>query len=190
MMDLHVIFGTGPLGQSVMRELLARGMRVRMVNTRGQASVPADVEVIKGDAYSIEATTSLARGAAVVYQCAMPPYDQWMEKFPAMQAAILSAETAETALAAHRASQLCVAIGRSGSKPHRYVPQCSTPWRGFARIRDGHESPAFNASRRSCGAWMVPPRGTSDSIGGRIRRCPTCFTSAGGRRHEHAHFAS
>ena len=30
--ELHVIFGVGPLGQSVMRELLARGKAVRVVN--------------------------------------------------------------------------------------------------------------------------------------------------------------
>ncbi|CAH1091750.1 NAD-dependent epimerase/dehydratase family protein [Candidatus Nitrotoga sp. 1052] len=87
--ELHVIFGTGPLGMAVMRELASRGKRVRMVNTRGQADVPSGVEVIKGDACSIDSTTELTCGAAVVYQCAMPPYTEWLQKFPPMQAAIL-----------------------------------------------------------------------------------------------------
>jgi uncharacterized protein YbjT (DUF2867 family) len=37
--NLHVIFGTGPLGMAVMRELAAHGARVRMVNRSGKAEV-------------------------------------------------------------------------------------------------------------------------------------------------------
>lgn len=44
--ELHVVFGTGPLGLAVMRELVARGKPVRMVNRRGQAKVPAGVAVV------------------------------------------------------------------------------------------------------------------------------------------------
>jgi predicted dinucleotide-binding enzyme len=33
--DLHVIFGTGPVGLAVMDELLSQGKPVRMVNRRG-----------------------------------------------------------------------------------------------------------------------------------------------------------
>ncbi len=151
--DLQVIFGTGPLATAVMRELLRQGKPIRMVNTRGQADVPASVEVVKGDAYSVESVTAVTAGAQVVYQCAQPPYHQWPEKFPAMQAAILEgtarsgaklvlaenlymygavsgkireelpynahtrkgktrAQMAQSALAAHQAGKVRVAIGR------------------------------------------------------------------------------
>ncbi len=30
--ELHVVFGTGPVGLAVMRELVAQGKRVRLVN--------------------------------------------------------------------------------------------------------------------------------------------------------------
>jgi len=39
-------------------------------------------------------TNELTRGAAVVFQCAQPPYHQWPEKFPALQAAILDGKEA------------------------------------------------------------------------------------------------
>lgn len=94
---VHTIFGTGPLGLSVMRELLNRGQRVRMVNTSGKADVPAGVEVRPGDAYSPQSTRELTKGAAVVYQCAQPPYHQWPQKFPALQAAILEGAAANQA---------------------------------------------------------------------------------------------
>ena len=48
--ELHVVFGTGPVGLAVTDELLRRGRRVRMVNRSGRASVPAGVEVVGGDA--------------------------------------------------------------------------------------------------------------------------------------------
>ena len=37
--ELHVIFGTGPVGMAVMDELIARGRTVRLVNRRGRANV-------------------------------------------------------------------------------------------------------------------------------------------------------
>ena len=33
--ELHVVFGTGPVGQAVMRELVAKDKPVRLVNRRG-----------------------------------------------------------------------------------------------------------------------------------------------------------
>ncbi len=44
--ERHVIFGTRPLGLSVMRELVARGKHVRMVNRSGKANAPSAVAVV------------------------------------------------------------------------------------------------------------------------------------------------
>lgn len=88
--QLHVVFGTGPLGQSVMRELLQRGATVRMVNRSGRrGEIPAAVEVVAGDAYSADSVRGLTAGAAVVYQCAQPEYHEWVTKFRPLQAAIV-----------------------------------------------------------------------------------------------------
>ncbi len=94
---MHVIFGTGPVGQAVMQALVARGRPVRMINRSGQASVPAGVEVVAADAYQVSQTTVLTADAAVVYQCAQPPYHEWAEKFPPLQAAILEGAAANGA---------------------------------------------------------------------------------------------
>ena len=95
--DLHVVFGTGPLGLAVMRELVRRGKSVRLVNSRGIADAPPEVEVCQGNAYAVASTRELTRGAAVVYQCAMPPYHEWPQKFPALQASILEGTAANGA---------------------------------------------------------------------------------------------
>lgn len=95
--ELHVIFGTGPLGQAVMRELVTQKKRIRMVNRSGQAVVPNEVEVIAADAYDPASTKAVTADASVVYQCAQPAYTQWTEKFPALQAAIVDGVAANDA---------------------------------------------------------------------------------------------
>lgn len=89
--NLHVVFGSGPLGLSVVDALLARGLPVRVVNRSGKAAVPAQVQVIAADAYNQQQTRLACQGAAVVYQCAQPPYQKWVDLFPVLQANILSA---------------------------------------------------------------------------------------------------
>ncbi len=87
----HVIFGTGAVGRALLAALTRRGEKVRMINTSGVASVPADVEVVGGNAADPAFSTEVAQGARVVYQTLNPPYAQWAEKFPALQSGVLAA---------------------------------------------------------------------------------------------------
>lgn len=92
--NLHVVFGTGPLGRSVVNELVRRGHAVRVVSRSGvMAEAPQGVELIAGDLYNPAVVRELAQGAAVAYQCAQPHYYQWVEKFPPLQAAIIEGLT-------------------------------------------------------------------------------------------------
>jgi nucleoside-diphosphate-sugar epimerase len=96
--ELHVIFGTGPLGKNAARELVRLGKRVRMVNRSGRATdLPASVEVVRGDAYSAASVKEATKGATAVYQCAQPEYHEWAAKFPPLQAAILEGAAANGA---------------------------------------------------------------------------------------------
>jgi nucleoside-diphosphate-sugar epimerase len=88
--ELHVVFGTGPLGQATARALLGRGHRVRMVNRSGRALPLAEVEVVAGDAYDPASVTALSAGAAAVYQCAQPAYHEWVSKFPPLQRSVIA----------------------------------------------------------------------------------------------------
>jgi nucleoside-diphosphate-sugar epimerase len=88
--ELHVVFGTGPVGMSVMDELVQRGpRRVRMVNRSGRVSVPEGVEVVGGDATDEAFAREASEGASVVYFALNPPYDKWPELFPRLQAGVL-----------------------------------------------------------------------------------------------------
>ena len=83
----HIVFGTGPVGLSLVEHLVAAGEEVTAVNRGGRADVAVDV--VGGDASDPEFTTEVVRGAGVVYQCLAPPYDQWPELFPPLQSAVL-----------------------------------------------------------------------------------------------------
>jgi nucleoside-diphosphate-sugar epimerase len=87
--ELHVVFGTGPVGMSVMDALVQRDKRVRIVNRSGRASVPEGVEVVGGDAANPTFTREASAGASVVYFALNPPYDKWPELFPGLQAGVL-----------------------------------------------------------------------------------------------------
>ena len=97
--ELHVVFGTGALGKWTARELVRLGKKVRMVSHSGKAHsrIPAEAEVVKGDAYDTKHNIKLTKGAEAVYQCAQPQYHEWAEKFPPMQKAILNAASANGA---------------------------------------------------------------------------------------------
>ncbi len=95
--ELHVIFGTGPVGLAVMDELLSRGKQVRLVNRSGRATVPTGVQVVAGDATDVVFTRQVCTGASVVYQCSNPPYTEWAERFPPLQAGVLAGAAAAAA---------------------------------------------------------------------------------------------
>ncbi len=143
MPEKHVIFGSGPLGQAVMRALLRRGKEVVMVNRSGKAEVPPAVSILAGDAARPEFTRQVTAGAAVVYQCAQPAYHQWVEKFPAFQAAILEG-------AAAGGAKLIVAenlymYGQVEGAIHENLPHAAATRKG--RVRAAMSEALFAAHR-------------------------------------------
>jgi nucleoside-diphosphate-sugar epimerase len=133
---LHVIFGTGPLGQAVMRELLTReNTQIRMVNRSGtrDGGIPAQVEVSASDAYTAAKVHEVTQGAAVVYQCAQPGYTEWVEKFPPLQQAILDGTAASGA-------KLIIGdnlymYGAVEGKIHENLPYTATGHKGRTRAK-------------------------------------------------------
>ena len=96
--ELHVIFGTGPLGKSTALELHDLGHRVQIINRSGQSNnLPKAIEILKGDAYDLEFTRRVTQGATSVYQCAQPAYHQWAGNFLKMQTSILEAAASNNA---------------------------------------------------------------------------------------------
>ncbi|MEM7029573.1 MAG: GDP-mannose 4,6-dehydratase [Chloroflexota bacterium] len=97
--QVHVIFGTGPVGLAIMDELSQKKCPVRMVNRSGKTiePLPDGVDLVKGDlseqAFAIQATEN----AAVIYNALNPPYSKWVELFPTLQANGIAAAEAHQA---------------------------------------------------------------------------------------------
>lgn len=95
---LHVVIGaTGGTGGALVRELLARGERVRAVNRSGWRNAPAGVEVVQADALNREQIMQACRGASVVYNCVNPPFTRWAELFPPVMENLIVAAGAHDA---------------------------------------------------------------------------------------------
>jgi nucleoside-diphosphate-sugar epimerase len=94
--QMHVIFGTGPVGCWTARALGEMNIPVRAVNRSGNRPglMPDDVEMITADVSDPQQAIEAAMGATVVYQALNPPYHQWHKYFPGLQAGAMAAAKA------------------------------------------------------------------------------------------------
>lgn len=164
--DLYVIFGTGPMGTGIARELLKRGKTVRMVNRSGKPPLDLPpVELCPGNAYSVDFVRDVTRGAAVVYQAAQPDYTQWQEKFPPLQAAIVDGIAANGISAADRPKLAVVenlyVYGRVNGLIREESPYNAHTRKGKVRVEMTH---ALMAAHKAGKVRVVMGRG-SDFFG-------------------------
>ncbi len=88
--SLNIVFGTGPLGYAVAEELLAKGQSVKLVNRSGEGDIPEGATIVKADVTNTELTREVCKNVRTVFHCAMPPYTQWPELFPAITYGIIN----------------------------------------------------------------------------------------------------
>ena len=96
-MSLHVVLGKGPIGSTLTDRLVAAGHDVRVLSRSGGTSTER-VEHVALDAADAVALTAASRGAAVLYNCANPPYHRWVEQWPPVADALLTAAEATGAV--------------------------------------------------------------------------------------------
>src|ERR671921_2298978 len=136
--ELHVVYGTGPVGMAVMDALVRRGRRVRMVNRSGRSDVPEGVEVVGGDATDGAFAREASEGASVVYFALNPPYTQWTELFPPLQAGVI--EAAAAAGAKLVAVENLYMYGLTGGRPlTEDLPYAANTRKGTVRARMSKE---------------------------------------------------
>ena len=95
--ELHVIFGTGPVGRAIANELSEQGKAIRMVNRSGRKDIPQPIEVLSGEAKDHDFARQATEGASHVYFALNPAYHQWLTEFPALQDSVLQAAIANNA---------------------------------------------------------------------------------------------
>jgi nucleoside-diphosphate-sugar epimerase len=164
--ELHVIFGTGPVGLAIMDELLVRGKRIRMVNRSGKTnpSIPPEVEVVAGDATEPASARKVSQGASLVYNALNAPnYNQWASQFPPLQKGVLEGAT-------HTGAKLVVMenvymYGPTGGKPlAEDLPYRASGPRGRTRALLAQELQAAHNS----GKVQVVSGRASDFFGPRV----------------------
>ena len=95
---LHVVLGTGQVGQRLIDELLQLGLRVRAVRRGAPTMARPHLEWLSGDLRNPSFAREVVRGAQVVYNTTNPEaYHRWEELLPPLVRAIREAATAEGA---------------------------------------------------------------------------------------------
>ena len=88
-MALHTIFGAGPIGLSLGKQLLCAGHQVRIASRRGTTLEGA--LTLRLDASDQAEAIKAADGAEVVYNCVNVPYQLWEAELPRLFGSILHA---------------------------------------------------------------------------------------------------
>src|SRR5215469_11677552 len=89
--ELHVVVGAGAIGAGVALALADGGQRVRVVTRSGSGPADAGIERTAADASDADQMARLAGGAAVIYNCANPPYHRWPALWPPIASSLLGA---------------------------------------------------------------------------------------------------
>ncbi|KRE31188.1 NAD-dependent epimerase/dehydratase family protein [Agromyces sp. Soil535] len=179
MTDVHVVFGSGPVGRATALALLRRGVAVRIVNRRGRAAFGRDaealreVEVVTGDATDAAFTTGAAAGAASVYQTLNPEYHRWAEDFPPLQGGVLAAAEATGARFVNMDN--VYSYGRPGGRPlNEQSPQHPHTRKGRVRLDMADELWAAHRAGRvevvsgRASDYYGPGAGIASPLGARV----------------------
>jgi nucleoside-diphosphate-sugar epimerase len=97
--ELHIVYGSGPVGTALVELLLAQGKQVRVVTRSGaRKHLPAQAEIVRGDATDPADARQVCAGATHVYNCTNPvDYHRWPEQFPPLQRGVLEGAAANGA---------------------------------------------------------------------------------------------
>jgi nucleoside-diphosphate-sugar epimerase len=88
---LHVVFGTGQVGNALLEHLARLGVEVRAVSRHRPAHLGEGIDWRYADAANPEEASEAAQGAAVIYQCLNATYTAWPTMFPPLQHGVLMA---------------------------------------------------------------------------------------------------
>lgn len=96
-MSNNVVIGAGPIGSAVANLLVDRGETVTMVTRSGRGPSHPQIKLEAADASDARRLTSLAEGAATIFNCANPKYTEWEKLWFPMNDAMIAAAKAVNA---------------------------------------------------------------------------------------------
>jgi len=129
---LHIVFGTGQVGNTLAAYLAGQGIAVRAVSRHRPPALAKGVDWRAADATDPEAAADAAKGASVIYQCLNAPYNKWPERFPSLQRGVLAAAERNGALLV--SLENLYGYGPTGGSPMTEdLPLAATGVKGRAR---------------------------------------------------------
>lgn len=87
--DYHLVIRCGPIGMSVMQELIRKKIPFKMASKSGKAPVPDTVNVIPLEASDSLEGRKAAQNATVVYNGINVPYNCWIDLLPQIHREII-----------------------------------------------------------------------------------------------------
>jgi nucleoside-diphosphate-sugar epimerase len=96
----HVVFGGGPLGREVARQLAAQGHGVRLVSRSGPQPL-VDVETRAADIADPKQAVAASAGADVLYHCMNADYGHWSQVLPPLMDGFIAAAQSAGATAVY-----------------------------------------------------------------------------------------
>jgi nucleoside-diphosphate-sugar epimerase len=168
---MNLILGTGPLGMSVMRELVAREEPVKMVSFSGRASVPQGVRLERADLMDKDQAKETMKDSKVVFQCAQPPYHKWDEMFIPFQDNIISGAIAAGAKLIAAENMYMYGLVKGGM--HENLPYSAATKKGQVRaamsrtLTKLHQDGSLQVTMGR-GADFFGPNVRNSSVGSRL----------------------
>jgi len=132
-----VVLGAGGgLGRNAVEAALAAGHAVRaLVRDPAKAALPPAVEVVRGDARSVDDLQAALRGVDVAFFCVNPAWSRWVEEFPPLLEAAIEGCLATGARLVFPANVWIFGPGRRGEAVGEGRPASPTSVRGGLRAR-------------------------------------------------------
>jgi nucleoside-diphosphate-sugar epimerase len=133
-MSNHVVVGSGPIGTAIARLLADQGESVRMITRSGGGPAHPLIERVAADASDAGRLTSLAAGAATVFNCANPKYTEWERLWYPMNDAMIAAASAAGAVYVITGN-LYVYGPQPGGHMNENTPMAAVGRKGKVRIK-------------------------------------------------------
>ncbi len=130
------ILGAGPLGQWVAALLIEKGYSVTLVNRSGKvkALLNEKIKFAACDVNDARQVAAVCKEADVVFHCAMPPYTEWPQKFPALMKGIIDG-VAQTEAKLVFGDNLYMYGPTSGQPIHEDLPYAANGHKGKIRAQ-------------------------------------------------------
>lgn len=169
-MGIHLVLGAGEIGRPLAQRLAERGDDVR-VGTRS-GTVIAGTHPVRLDASDADAVAAAADGAATIFLCTNPPYQDWPRAWPPIFAAVIEA--------ARRSGATLVAMGnlypygRVTAPMTEHSPETTTERKGLVRtagwaaMRAASESGAIGAVEVRASDYFGAGAGATAQLGERF----------------------